>query len=223
MPALPNIPQSLRVACTGTIASGDVWLSRFYLLYAGVAPTVAQLNTMAAAIATQWNTNIAPISDSDTALNGVEITDLSSPIAAQGFWTGSHVGTGFAATLPGDTCMVVAYEITRRYRGGHPRGYWRVGGESVLGNAGSWASSFVTTAQAAFVAFFTGVIGSGWSGAGAISHTSISYYHGFTVITNPVTGRARNVPKVKTAPDVDVVAAIACRAQLGSQRRRQRL
>lgn len=223
MPALPNIPQTLRISCSGTVDGIDAWLSRFHVLYAGTAPTDAQATTFATAVATAWNAQVASVVATTDALTGVEVTDLSSPIAAQGFWVGSHAGGVTGTTLPGDTALLASYEITRRYRGGHPRGYWRAGVAANLADSGHWSGAFVTAAQSAMTAFFTAVSGAGWSGAGAITHCSVSYYKGFEVIINPVTGRARNVPKVKSAPDVDVVVGVVVRPAVGSQRRRQRL
>jgi hypothetical protein len=49
---------------------------------------------------------------------------------------------------------------------------------------------------------------------------NVSYYNGFTVVTNPTTGRARNVPTLRGTPVVDTVTGIVARVQVGSQRRR---
>ncbi|MGH9123011.1 MAG: hypothetical protein ACRDYC_13890, partial [Acidimicrobiales bacterium] len=57
------------------------------------------------------------------------------------------------------------------------------------------------------------------------SLSSISYYKGFTSVLNPVTGRTRDVPKVRAGADlpvpIDTVTALIVNPKPGSQRRRQ--
>jgi hypothetical protein len=50
---------------------------------------------------------------------------------------------------------------------------------------------------------------------------SVSYYEGFTSVTNPITGRTKDVSKLRTGgPVVDVVSAIIVANGPKSQRRR---
>jgi hypothetical protein len=61
----------------------------------------------------------------------------------------------------------------------------------------------------------------GWAGAGTLSHVSLSYFSGFTVITSPTTGRARNVPTVRSSPLIDPVVTLKTQTSIGTQRRRE--
>jgi hypothetical protein len=118
-------------------------------------------------------------------------------------------------------CAVASYEISRRYRGGHPRGYWRFGTVTDLTDSRDWSNTAVTAFGSGLNAYFTAIFGDGWTGAGTLSHVNVSFYSGFTVVTNPRTGRASNVPTVRGTPITDAVTSIIIRPNIGTQRRRE--
>jgi hypothetical protein len=195
-------------------------ISRFFLRYGGSAPTSAQLVTMASALNTAWGTNLKPLCQAQAALRRHDIEDLSSSTGAVGSSASLQGGTRAGVQLPGSTSLVAAYQIARRYRGGHPRGYWPFGAEADLNSPQDWTAAFLTAAQSGLQAYFTAASAAGWTGAGTIDHVNVSYYNGFTVVTNPITGRARNVPKLRTVPVIDAVTNVVARNILGTQRRR---
>jgi hypothetical protein len=83
-----------------------------------------------------------------------------------------------------------------------------------------WDGGPVTDFQSAVDGFFTDVIAGGWGGAGTLTHLNVSYYAGFTVVVDPVTGRARNLPTPRVTPLKDAITANIVRSRIGSQRRR---
>lgn len=221
MPALPAVSKVVRVALSGTLGASGVWLTRFYLQYTGTAPTNSDLNTFNGACGSSWVTDIAPITDQACYLLSVESEDLTSATSAVATTATSHGGSRTGATLPAQVCAVASYEISRRYRGGHPRGYWRFGTSTDITDSRDWSSTALTAFTSGINAYFTALVGSGWSGAGTISHVNVSFYSGFTVVTNPTTGRARNVPTVRGTPLVDPVTSLIMRPSFGTQRRRE--
>lgn len=220
MPALPNVPNVIRLALSGTIADAGPWLSAFFLHYSGTAPTATQLGTFNASVASAYTTDLKALADVDTTLTQIESTDLTSATGAVAITPESIAGTRALPILSAAACTVISYEIARRYRGGHPRGYWKFGVEGDIFGPGQWSSTYVNTVTTDFNAFLTAIFGAGWSGAGTITQVNVSYYSGFTVVTSPTTGRARNVPKVRTSPLVDTVTGITVRQSIGTQRRR---
>jgi hypothetical protein len=219
MPPLPAAPKVVRCALSGTTPNGNAWLTRFFIQYTGTAPTNAQLATFNASIATAYTADLKAHIDAST-LTQIETIDLSSSTSAVAITAESITGSSGGANLPDDLCMVISYEIGRRYRGGHPRGYWRFGDGGQYGDSGHWSAGFITTTNTAFNAFFTALFAAGWTGAGTLTQVNVSYYSGFTVVTNPITHRARNVPTLRVAPTVDTVTSIVARSSFGSQRRR---
>lgn len=222
MAPLPDVPNVLRVAFVHTLGTNPNVVTRMFIHFTGSAPTTAQLNTFCTACATAWNSNMASLADADVTLTEVTAIDLTSPTAAEGSATVSHAGTRSAGALPADIAVVVAYEILRRYRGGHARGYWPMGGETDLSGERVWGASFLTAMETGITALVAAIVAAGWSGAGTLAQYNVGYYSGFSVVTNPLTHRARNVPTLLTVPHADPVTSTIVRPTIGSQRKRLR-
>lgn len=204
----------------GVEIEGTPALTRFFVQYTGTAPVNADLNTFNGSVSSAYNTNLKALVDTDTVLTQLESVDLTSATGAVATTAASVTGTRAGNTTPNEAAVVISYEISRRYRGGHPRGYWRAGVVTDLATTRTWSTSFLSSLKTGYNAFMTSVLAAGWTGAGTLTHVNVSYYHGFTVVINPITGRARNVPSLRTTPVVDLVTDIICRPGVGTQRRR---
>jgi hypothetical protein len=221
LPALPVVPKVIKTDLVGSYGGDTDVVNRFYLQYTGTAPTAGDLDTIANAIGASWDSNIASVcSETAVALSAVTMTDLSTVTSPSVEQPAVFPGTRTGAELPADACFVTGYEITRRYRGGHPRGYWPFGVAADLATAQTWDSGFITAAVDAVAGFFGTIPGLVWTGGGVLSQVSVSYYEGFTAVENPITHRYRNVPNVRVTPLIDAVADIVGRPRVGSQRRR---
>lgn len=220
MPALPDVPATLRVACSGLINASSPFLTRFYVEYTGTAPTTAQLTTFNGVVSGLITSGLINEFTADRVFHQIESIDLTSPTSAVSTTAVTITGTRTGTALPAAVCFVGSYEVARRYRGGHPRGYWPFGNAADVTTPTTWSAGVVTGFTSALNTFFTGVVGAGWSGAGTLSHVNVSYYEGFTVVTNPITGRARNVPTTRSAPLIDPVTTVVGRSSIGTQRRR---
>lgn len=220
MPALPDVAKVLRVAFGHTYSINTSVLVRQYYEYSGAAPTPTQATTFAGSCASSWASHCAALAHESVYLTSVEVTDLSSPSSAQGIVAVSDQGSKTGHELTADACLVEALLIGRRYRGGHPRSYWPFGESEDLSYPQQWLGAFLTSCNTGLAALHSAIEGDGWSGAGTLQLVSVPYYKGFTVVTNPVTGRARNVPTVQATPVPDVVTGIVSRENVGSQRRR---
>ena len=223
MPALPDVPNTLKIAfrysTTGLLEAGN----RIYYTYSGGPPTVGNLNTMATDISTAWGTNMAGMMSSDYHLIGITITDLTSSTAAEGSWSGSIVGANSGHPPGIDAAMLQNFTIARRYRGGKPRTYWPWG---VAGNVNSddvtWTSAILTTAQGAWNGFNTALLGLTGVGCTLTAHVNVSYYKGFASVQNPVTKRWANIPTPVTGPITpDTITGNSFRAEISVQRRRR--
>lgn len=220
MPALPVVPKVL--SCTFKLTTGtdiDV-INRIFVQYTGTAPTNAQATTFAGAMHTAWDGNLRGLTPSSDTLTLKEVIDLSSPTAAVGSDATTDVGNRTGTALTAAECLVLSYEVGRRYRGGHPRSYFHWGVAADLLNTNTWATAFLTAVTSGWNGFTSSLFGAGWTGAGTLTHVNVSYYEGFTLVTNPITGRGRNVAKVRAIPLIDAITANVPRAYVGSQRRR---
>jgi hypothetical protein len=223
MPALPDVPNTLRISLrfstTGVLEAGV----RFFYTYSGGPPTVGNLNTLATAIAGYFGTNLAGLMSTDYHLIAITIVDLSSSIAAEGEWTGSVAGANAGHPPAIDAVLLQNFQISRRFRGGKPRTYWPFGIEGNLNvDDVTWESSFLTTAAAGWAAFNAALVATTGVGMVIVAHVNVSYYHGFASVQNPVTKRWKNIPTPVAGPvSPDIIIGNVFRPEISVQRRRR--
>ena len=132
----------------------------------------------------------------------------------------SYKATG--AVLSGGTALLQNLQIARRYRGGKPRRYWPVMVAADLTTPQEWDITTLATMTTEWQTSYLDVLlGSSYSGTTLADEVNLSYYHGFTLVTNPITGRGKNVstPRaVAIAPDV--ITGFVLNSKPASQRRR---
>lgn len=215
------MPQVLKCQFIILQAAGASAFVHVYLRYNGTAPSSTDLNNVAGALSTAWNTNYAPLCSVNYSLTNVNVTDLTSPTSAQGTNAVVHPGTRTGVGLTANDCMLVNQKIARRYRGGKPRQYWPLGVSSDLGNDFVWISAFLTSANTALTGFNNALLAVTWAGATITQIVNVSYFQNFTVKTNPITGRARNVPTLRPTPVIDPVTNHTINSRVATQRRRQ--
>lgn len=220
MAPLPAVAKVLKIALVWTDGVNDDIVSRFFVRYSGVAPTDSDLATFGGAINTAYSAHLASLAGESVSLTRSELVDLSSATAAAADVPHADGGSRTGHALPIDVSVVISYIMGRRYRGGHPRGYFPFGVSEDLNNLQVWQTDFVTEVDGAWTDFFVALEAAGWAGAGTLTHVNISYYAGFTVVIDPVTGRARNLPTLRGAPVVDNISSHVVRAHVGTQRRR---
>lgn len=220
MPPLPNVPKVIKCALRFSDGVNTDVITRFYLRYSGSAPSSLELTEYAGTIRAEFSADLAGDLNEALSLIEVELIDLSSATAAQGTDATEVPGTATDDPVPLDAAVVSSYQIARRYRGGHPRGYWPLGQATNLQTPQTWTSAFIAALHTSLNTFFTNVRTGGPGGSGTITHVNVSYFAGFTVVTDPVTGRARNVPTVRATPVVDEVTSRIERIRIGTQRRR---
>lgn len=221
MPALPDVPNMLKIEHLMSVGNDGSAMVRWFVAYTGTAPSDSVCNSIAGACAAAWATDLAPLANTDVILNEITVTDLTSPTSGRGVWSGSHAGTRSTTTLPGATAVLINMPIARRYRGGKPRSYWPFLGGTDLLTAQQWESSAVTAVEGGLESYLTAVYASGSGGTTVSTLSNVSYYSGFTAVVNPITGRTKDVPKLRTGgPVVDAIISLVCNPKPASQRRR---
>lgn len=222
MPALPSVPGVVRCTLDYTVGPDTAALSRFFVHYGGTAPTNVNLQTFAGSIGSAFNTDLCPSMSTSSALLRVKCEDLSSASGAIGEDDTERFGTVAGAPIPASSSFVVGFSIARRYRGGKPKIFLPLGVAANLAGNLKWTPAFVLSAGTSFQSFINLVLATPWTAGGPLTHVNVSYFSGFTVVTNPVTHRARNVPTLRGAPVVDAVTLYTTELNVGSQRRRNR-
>lgn len=220
MPQLPPVPAVVNVVLLYSYGGDATVVNRLHYKYSGTPPQVADLNTAATVIFNSWTAQLEALAHPTVTLHQVTVTDLTSPSSAQGLHAGGTAGTRTGGQLPASTSVLVNYKLTRRYRGGKPRTYWPLGSDTDLNTPQLWTLAAVNAFQAGVDAFNTSVLTVTWAGGALSSPVNVSYYSGFTAAVDPITGRTRDVPKLRPTPLVDTITQRVVNSRLGTQRRR---
>lgn len=221
MPPLPAVPNVIRVRLLSTIQGKENQGLRWFLGYSGSNPTVAALTSFSTTLETALSDNLPDITSVKNTYTETIMEDLSSDTGAVYSNEISIAGLDSGDPLPPGTAMVASYEISRRYRGGHPRSYWPLGTASDMVDAPTWDPAFVTSCEAALISILGSLNGVSSGGCTISNQVNVSLYSGFTSVENPLTHRYRNVPSFRGSPVVDPVESVICRSYIGSIRRRR--
>lgn len=221
MPALPAQPGVFEVKFHFTIGNDANAVVRSFFKYTGTVFTNSQALAVATAIRALAATNLPAVMGVDTTLTDVSVQDLSTSTAGFGVDSGSTAGTRGGGLLSAGTATLISSTIARRYRGGKPRTYWPLLTSDDVLDTQNWKTASVNDVQTAYNAIYSGIDALTTGGISAVANVNVSYYEGFTSVLNPITGRTRDVPKVRSvaiAPDVVLTSAVQQR--IASQRRR---
>lgn len=210
MPALPVVPDALKVVVEGTTPAYP-WVNILHWGYAGSPPASGDCVTLAGVILTAWKAAFLPLMYDEATVDSVSVTDLSSYTGGAGVAAGSSVGTRGSAEVPGSSCVLVKKIIGRRYRGGHPRTYLCVGIQTDLNNVSQWSATLVGLVTTAYGDINT-ALSSYVAGPATLSSEVCVSYIDKTV--NPVK------PYRRTTPLVLPVTSYSVESQIAEQRRR---
>lgn len=178
---LPPVPSTLKIVLSGFVDAHlvDKWENVLHFSYTGSAPTGVTCGAIALAIGNAWETHMAPLAPSPTALSSVTVTDLTSDSAGEGSDSTGWAGTRGDDSIPANAAVLVSYPLTTRYRGGHPRTYLLCGGNADLDGAAAWSDALVAAVAAGWEAFLAAVKALAISGTALNQMVAIRYYGKF--------------------------------------------
>jgi hypothetical protein len=194
--------------------------SRFFLSYAGSAPSGANCTALASSIAAAWSTHLAASVSNGVALKEVDVLDIATDSGLSGQWTGSEPGTDISGDLPSQVAGNVEFQISRRYRGGKPRMFMPGPSSDAQLDVGHFNAGYINSLNSAMTAFMAEIAALDIGSMGALAHVNLSYYKSFTNITNS-SGRERAVPTYRSAALVEPIVGYSTKALMGSQKRRR--
>jgi hypothetical protein len=220
----PPVPNVLRVQLKHTLGDDFDVLCRFFIQYAGSAPSNAELDTYAGQIGGNWVTDLRAYAGSDVTLSEVIVTDLTSSLAAEGSVGEVETGTRTGGMLPAATALLINFAVARRYRGGKPRIYLPLGTDTDVATPQTWAPVFVTEVSTQWAAFMAAVISEPWAGGGLLSQVVPSFYMGSTgvIVGTLPYQRGKTIPTRLADPLVEPITGFTVNPIFGSQRRRNR-
>jgi len=206
MPPLPPVANVVKIITSGTYHDAK-WLNIFYVQYDSGIPTAATLASYlavwAAAVDTAWGAEMS----ADNEVTGHEAIDLSSDTGATASVVDSTFGVRAGDFMPAGVALVMSHEISRRYRGGHPRSYlpWGTAGTMASGSTKDWDPAFLADCQTKFDTFASAISG----------HLILPTHFDSLVNVSYTSGGARRV-----TPVVDGITSHIARPRISSQRRR---
>ena len=206
MPPLPFVTGVVKLEVTG-IYLDTAWANIFHIQYTGGPPDVADLTTLDGIVVTTldriWNHN----SNAEVTVKERTYTDLSSDVGATVSFADGTIGTLTASVLPASVSALVSEEISRRYRGGHPRTYLMCGDSGTLTGSSTkdWQGSFLTNLGADYESFRAVTAAGVHGGVTWLGLCNVSYRTGGALRVTPV---------------VDHVTSVIARVRVCSQRRR---
>lgn len=207
---LPDAPQIIQYTMSGT-HNGYPWVNVAYLQYTGIAPAVADLNSIGTAIGNAWNTNVAPLCHANVTMSAVNLVDLTNRAAAISAVTGlNHPGTRAGTDTSNQVACTVSWKINHRYRGGHPRSYWPAGVLGDITNGRTWTSTFQNLVTANAGAFRTALNAITY-GSSTVRMVSVNFY-----THDPTTGK----PIYVNPPVPYTIQSGLCHGRVDTQRRR---
>jgi hypothetical protein len=218
-PPLPDVP-AIRVRLDYTDSDSFQGGSRLFFQYSGGPPSTSDLDAVITEVLAAYSTNFAPLIHSDWTLSEIDVLDIASNSGNSKTRIVSEGGGYTGATLPSSAAVNIEYDIARRYRGGKPRMFAPPPGNTAMTNAAEWLPAFQTQWNNAFAAFVTAVLGGSYGSITLQHHINLSYYSGFTNVTNS-SGRTRAAPKYRATAKSDIITGYNTRQVIGSQRRRR--
>lgn len=221
MPALPSVPNVIKTEFVHNLVADTSVTNKLYWRYSGGPPSAGDLDSLCTTLRTAYAAHLDGLLNTAFSLSEIIATDLNLPTGAVGTETSATDGGRSGVTLPISACLVINYQISRRYRGGKPRNYWPFGVAGDVANEQQWASAFLSSVNSNFGALLSAPIGETYGTTTIENQVNVSYYEGFTNYTGSG-GRAKVRANQRSSPQVDNVTGWTPNAIVGSQRRRLR-
>lgn len=181
---LPNVPSVLKLQFIGTNQSTP-WLFGLFWHYNAPTLITGDINSVCAAAATAWQTNMAGVHNTAVTLTRVQGIDLRARDAAQGGVDVSYAGTHAGVVYPTNVCAVLSWKVNYRWRGGHFRTYLPAGSAGDITAGRLWSTTFLTSLNTAADAFRNALNGLTVGGTGG--HLSgIRYFDQKVMLETPL-------------------------------------
>lgn len=219
MPPLPPLPKGIiRIRLIHASTSKQWGVNWTLNMGTSVTPSVANLNTLAAAIESEWKTQYLPALSTAIQYNEtlVEWHDGAGNIVV-GSAAAPALGGDGGTALPLSNCFVFSYRIAAGYRGGKPRSYVSgVTSHLISGALNTFTAGIITAFNTALAHSFTALNALTVGGA-ACTWGEISYFE------DAAERGGTPPPVMRTVPLFRAFTGATMSPFVGHQRRRDRV
>jgi hypothetical protein len=222
-PLLPTPSGVLRIRYVFNEGAHTAFGSKHDQAYTGTAPTTSDMAELIPLLAGFYETHLVGLQSSDVGLNTIEIRDQANPSTVPATEAVTVDGTRAPGQDDVGRAACLIYRPDRSYRGSRPKSFWPWGIQADTTGSSQWASAFQSEVNTAWAAYQSAIAGTPFGGSTLRQQVGISYFERpYTPVTNPTTGRVRNVPTTRTPPLVTNILTAELTPVFGSQRRRLR-
>jgi hypothetical protein len=204
-PFIP-VPGAVRVSLEG-IQAGRPWANVFHVQYSGAPPS----NDVLASWCTNWYaasaTALSNIQTSDSTILQVVGTDLSSVSGQQVTVGAPIVGLLTTAIIPANSAVLINFNSSFRYRGGHPRAYLVGGVQDSTDTPNTWLPGFVDAVNSAYASVFEAFSAGALEGFTPLGQCAVSY---------------KTADAYRTAPLIMPITTYQVNSGIATMRRRMR-
>lgn len=195
--------------------------ARFFLKWSGTTPNLADVTAVATQALNDWNSVLKPLCTADVVINATKCTDLSSSSGAEYTDTTPSTGTRSGSALPTMAAAHIAFQIQRRYRGGHPGIFLPLGATSDQLTGATWDSTFITAVNSAWTSFISGVLGTSGLGTTLVEQENYSAINGYNTVGPFPDGKFKYPGKFRSTAVLDAITGHGLSPLIATQRRRR--
>jgi hypothetical protein len=213
MPPLPPVPNVIKVVSSSKVRD-SLCENIFHITWSGATPGTGTLSTWLTDVwVPAWDAIFSAEASSFAATIEHEATDLTSDTGASAIVADTTAGGRTGDNAPGSACVLVSWDIARRYRGGHPRSYFPFGTAGTYGATSTkfWDTGFIADVQSLIDTWLAAVQGHDISGTEFSTLVNLSYYSKEITPTPPYR---------RVTPITDAITAGTVKDRICSQRRR---
>lgn len=204
-PFIP-VPGAIRIALEGNQA-GRPFANVFHAQYSGAAPTDEQLNEYGGVLYENIAGEFASLANQTATYEQMVLTDLSSISGAQTTLGVATPGGLTGDPIPSNSALLLNYNSSFRYRGGHPRSYVVAGDVTSINTPNQWTDAFLTLAGSAALTVHVAFANAAGSGLAMIGQCAVSY---------------RTLDAYRVTPLIMPIGSVSVNPGIASMRRRMR-
>lgn len=181
MPPMPAVEGVIKLEVSG-VTGLTTWANIYHMGQAGGPWTYSELSDLFTAIQPSLEYFYTQNQGVAQTVTLVKMTDLTSDTGAVFEFSADWTGTRSGISAQASACVLLSYQISRRYRGGHPRTYLPMGSAALQNNPSAWDETFIENVLSTFNEFSEACT----AHSAEASLGCVSYYSGGALRATPI-------------------------------------
>jgi hypothetical protein len=204
MAPLPSVPDVIKCELLFT-QDGAPAANILHVAYSGGPPAAADLISFAGTLGSNIWSAVRADYPTTTEFVACRCTDLATDTGAVGTSSFAEFGTAEDPATPANCCVLTVWQISRRYRGGHPRTYWLPFANGQVVDGREWMADGLSDLNGGITTF---------------QDSCTTLTSGSTTLAGQVNVSYRSADAPRVDPVVDPVTGFSTTSLIRTQRRR---